>query len=1348
MECPSCGHNNREGATFCLNCGTSLILACSNCGVDLPGEARFCDACGMPVGAAAPPTAIPQARSSVSSPPETKSDELPTSLSNDRYLIKGTLGEGAKKRVYLAHDTLLDRDVALAIIRTTGLDDVSRERVALEAQAMGRLGSHPNIVAVFDLGHHQGQPYIVTELMAGGDVGTAIFNAQGNRIPLEQTIDIARSVCRALEFAHAKGIFHRDLKPGNVWLTEDGTAKIGDFGLATALHRSRLTQEGLILGTVSYIPPEQTMGGEITPRADLYSLGAMLYEMVTGRPPFLGDDSVSIIGQHINVQPVAPAWHNPQCPRPLEALILRLLAKDPVERPESATEVLAALDAIDTSASPEETGHDIETPSLDRLAGGVIVGRQRETDELKAALEDSLSGRGHMAVLVGEPGIGKTRTAVELATYAGLRRAQVLWGRCYEEQGAPPYWPWIQAIRSYVLERGIEQVRSEMGTGAAHIAEIVPEVKQQLPNLSLTPPHDPDQARFRLFDSIATFLKNAARRQPIVLILDDLHWADKPSLLLLEFLALELAGSRILLVGTYRDIELSRDHPLVRALGEMTRERLFQRVVLRGLTQQDIGRFIELTTGSPPPLGLAEAVHSQTEGNPLFVTEVVRLLVQEGELTRERVGKGEAWALKIPAGVREVIGRRLSSLSQRCNQTLSIASVIGREFTLEQLLRLIDDLSEDRLLEVLEEALSARIIDELPRSIGRYQFTHSLIQETLSGELSPSRRVRLHARIGQALEELYAGDPAAHAAELTYHFTEALAVTGTETMVRYSLLAGEQALASFAYEEALSYFERALAATGTAPKSNERPLDDEAGALLFGLGRAQAATGQAQPAWENLSRAFEYYVKSEDIPKAIAVAEYPIVIVPGDTRRTELVSQALDLIPPDSHEAGRLLSTYGRILYFASGDYEGSQNSFDRAIDIAQRENDEALKMRTLAYSATVDMHQTRWSDGLDKSLQAIEYAERFEDPVIEVRARWDAAVALTSVGNLDGARRQARECLARAERLRDRFWLASAFWVNAAAAILGGDWRSARDFSVRGLEVLPWDARLLYGRARVEYEVGDSGQGAVYLEQLLETLRLAPPGPTWEYALPAMLIPLAAQATGTPDHLELAEAAAESVLSAAAVTPQLAMWARAGLALTAVHRHDLEMANKQYDALARARGTLLLAGVPSGDHLLGLLAGTTGQLDDASAHFEEALDFCRKAGYRVNLAWTDCDYADVLHQRNQPGDFEKGNSLLEEALTISQELGMRPMMARAAASLEGMGSRKRTAAYPDGLTKREVEVLCLITLGRSNPQIAQELVISLNTVARHVSNILNKTGTANRAEAAAYCTRHGLADQ
>lgn len=267
-------------------------------------------------------------------------------------------------------------------------------------------------------------------------------------------------------------------------------------------------------------------------------------------------------------------------------------------------------------------------PSSDSNRGsisnaGVFVGRQREMDELRAALEETIAGRGRLAMLVGEPGIGKTRTAQELAAYAETRGTQVLWGRCYEEDGAPPYWPWVQAIRSYAQTRTAEQLQDEMGPSAADIAEIVPEIGRKLPDLMTPAELPPEQARFRLFDSITSFFKSAGRSQPLFLVLDDLHWADEPSLLLLQFLAQQLSDSCVLVLGCYRDVELSRQHPLSETLSRISREAYYQRHALRRLDLDDTAQFIDAAAGTSVSRSIVEAIYSRTEGDPFFTTEVI-----------------------------------------------------------------------------------------------------------------------------------------------------------------------------------------------------------------------------------------------------------------------------------------------------------------------------------------------------------------------------------------------------------------------------------------------------------------------------------------------------------------------------------------------------------------------------------------------------------------------------------------------------------------------------------------------------------------------------------------------------
>ena len=279
MKCSHCQTDNPEGVKFCGECGEPLQteLVCPHCGYKNPFSVKFCHECGR---ALAKPLA-PQA----TLPPAAPTPPIPTSFANGRYKVKKFLGEGGKKKVYLAHDSVLDRDVAFALIKTEKLDETARARITREAQAMGKLGDHPNIVGIHDMGEEKGQPYVVLPLMPGGDVEGLIEKAPEHRLPIPQALKISREVCKGLEYAHAKGIIHRDLKPGNVWLGTDGTAKIGDFGLALTMDLSRLTNVGMMVGTYYYMPPEQATGGELTPRADLYSLGAMLYEMLTGTAP-------------------------------------------------------------------------------------------------------------------------------------------------------------------------------------------------------------------------------------------------------------------------------------------------------------------------------------------------------------------------------------------------------------------------------------------------------------------------------------------------------------------------------------------------------------------------------------------------------------------------------------------------------------------------------------------------------------------------------------------------------------------------------------------------------------------------------------------------------------------------------------------------------------------------------------------------------------------------------------------------------------------------------------------------------------------------------------------------------
>jgi len=803
-----------------------------------------------------------------------------------------------------------------------------------------------------------------------------------------------------------------------------------------------------------------------------------------------------------------------------------------------------------------------------------------------------------------------------------------------------------------------------MGAGAQHIAEIISEVLERLPGLGTPPQVEPEQARFRLFDAITTFLTNAVENQPIMLVLDDLQWADRSSLLFLEYLVREIRTSRLLLLVTYRTVDLSPEHPLARTIDVLNREGQLQRVSLSGHTQSDVARLIEVTAGVSPPEDFVEAVHTQTEGNPLFITEVVRLLMQEGDLTAD---SGATWTVRIPEGVREVIGRRLNGLSQEANEILTIASVSGREFDPTVIAPLIEDTNEDQLREVLQEAMAALLIEELPR--GRYQFSHALVREKFAEEMSQTRKAGLHATIGETLEEIYGDDVEPHAAELAHHFREAQTAVGIEKLVHYSLLAGDRALASYGYEDALDYSERGLVARDIDLSGPEPANDEEAAALLFGLARAKSATGvghQLSEAFSALSRAFEYYTGAGSVTQAVAAAEFPIAPPPYRISGVaQLMARALAMVPADSHEAGRLLSRYGGILGAADRDYEGAQQALGRAIAIARREEDVPLEIQALTYTADVSGQHFHWQESLDNGLRAIELAASIETPQSELHSRYWTSISLLHMGDLNAARPHTTVMRDLAQSRRTPRELAGiGFAPITTLSCLEGDWEAGREYSDQGLEVSPLNPILLSPRVLLEHQTGESGQGEIYLERLLETMRLAGPDQSQASVRASMAIAAIARITGVSYRLEIAEAAAEAVLSNQSVAPLNVMYARAGLAFLAVQKGDQPAIEEQYSYFSSHQGTMIWT-FASVDRLLGILSQAMGHLDQSAGHFQDALAFCRKAKYQPELAWTCFDYADSLRERRGEGDRAKAITLLDESLTISSDLGMRPLMER-----------------------------------------------------------------------------------
>jgi DNA-binding CsgD family transcriptional regulator len=976
-----------------------------------------------------------------------------------------------------------------------------------------------------------------------------------------------------------------------------------------------------------------------------------------------------------------------------------------------------------------------------------FVGRGEELAALTADLDAAVAGHGGVVLLAGEPGIGKTRLAEELAAQATARSALVLWGRCWEGEGAPAFWPWVQVVRAYVEAGDPAGLAHDMGAGAADIAQVVPAIRDRLPDLPTPPPVEPEAARFRLFDSLTAFFRAAAARRPLLLILDDLHWADAPSLALLRFVSRELERAGPLVVGIYRQAEVDRGHPLLATVADLTRGQRRRQVLLRGLDQRDVASFVAQMAGVEPSPELATALYQQTDGNPFFVTEVVRLLASQGRLGGTGMD-APALAASLPEGVRAVVAERLGRLSGRCQRLLEVAAVMGRDFEL-RMLQPASGLDAGRLLELLEEAEAAGVVTAVPAGLGRWRFAHALVREVVYEGLPAARRVRLHGLVGEALEGVHGADAGPRLAELAHHFVAAAPGGEVARAVRVATLAGRRAMELLAWEEAADLFERALAALELA----ERPDQRQRCELLLAVGEARMAASDVTAARAAYGEAGEV-ARRTGASELLARAGLGLgLVVPGgvvDPVEVGLLEDALAALGEgDSPLRARVAARLARALVYTPRAERRLALS-EEAVALARRLGDPA----TLA-AVLFDRHLAIWGAGgaetagerLAMATEVVELAERLGDHAMALRGRGLRRVDLLELGDLAGfdADLAAAERTAAALRQRHYHWQTPL--ARAGRALLAGRFAEAEEQAAQGLAI----GRRAGGQAVEVYHPGVIGCLRFMQGRYGETAGLFP-GLAVRY--PAMPIFRAAGASAFAEVGQTEQARAElERLTADDLTalPRDPAWSLslAFLALVCHQLGDRERAETVHRLLepyadrhiATGRFGAFYLG-PAAYHL-GLLELTLQRSEQAAGRFAHAAALAGRMQARPMVAWSHLGQAEALLALDRPGDRQRAGALLGGAVTIAEALGIHRLGERASAL---RAASAPVPSWPAGLTGREVEVLRLIAAGHSNRAIAEALFISPNTVLHHVSNIFAKTGAANRAEAAAYATRQGLA--
>jgi DNA-binding SARP family transcriptional activator len=903
------------------------------------------------------------------------------------------------------------------------------------------------------------------------------------------------------------------------------------------------------------------------------------------------------------------------------------------------------LEVAEEPAAPEREG---------RTRRGAFVGRERELAELIEGLDDAFAGRGRLVLLVGEPGIGKSRLAEELIADAEARGARVLVGRCWEAGGAPAYWPWVQSLRAHVRESDDSALRSQLGAGAAELAQIVPELRARFPDLPEPLGLESEGARFRLFDATAEFLRNASESRPLVLVLDDLHAADASSLLLLRFVARELGSTRILLVGAFRDVDPIPGQPLTEMLVEVAREAVTRRIALGGLSAREVAQYVELTASEIASSELVAELHAETEGNPLFVGEIARLLSVEGvpsEATTEA-------RLAIPQSIRDVIARRLAHLSADCERMLVLASVIGREFALDMLARM-GGVSEDELLDILDGALTARVVTDLPDAAGRLRFAHVLIRDTLYDGLTSVRRVRLHRLAVEALEALYGDEPGPHLAELAYH---SVAGRDRDKGLRYARGAGDRALGLLAYEEAARLYWMALEALELAHQPNEKARCE----LLLAAGEAQLRGGElesAKTAFLDAAGIARRLGLRRELARAAAGygGRFMWARPAGDDQLVPLLEEGLAALAEEDVELrARLLARLAGALRD-----EHSRDRRDRlsreAVDLARRAGNPvalayALDGRLAAISAPDTV-----AECLDLVRELREVAERIGDPERVVNALDHKRTRQLMIGSL----RQAETALETEGRLFEELRQPAQLWqvysARAMFALAAGRLTEAEEFIPQafafGKRVLPDVAIPVY---RLQCHALRDFQGR--LEEIAPAIRdLVAEYPT----RPAFRCALA-HVHARLGHLTEAQRALDDLARddfAGLPFDQEWLYGMSLLAETAGLLGDPASGAVLYRLLV-PWAAFSAADHPEGfrgsiSRYLGLLAGLTQSWAQAELHFEDALAANARMGARPWLAHTEHDYARMLQSRDGRGDRERARALLDQARNTYQELGM-----------------------------------------------------------------------------------------
>lgn len=889
-----------------------------------------------------------------------------------------------------------------------------------------------------------------------------------------------------------------------------------------------------------------------------------------------------------------------------------------------------------------------------------FVGRAQERDLFSHLVQDAVEGRGSLVMIGGEPGVGKTRLATEVAGEAERAGMLTFVGRCYEAEGTQPYNPFVEIVETARALSTPDAFRQTLGDSAAEVARVVPELRRIYPDIPAPLELPPEQERHYLLNSLRAFVERSAQNTPLLVVIDDLHWSDESSLLLLRHIAERVSEVSVLMIGTYRDVELDVRRPLAGALEDLLRRRLAQRVSLKRLPEEGVESMLQVLSLQEPPPSLVKVIYEETEGNPFFIEEVYRHLVEEGKLFDDKgrfrtdLQVGE---LDVPEGVRLVIGRRLARLGPETEKVLTVAAVIGRAFDYD-LLRETGEVDERDLLDAIDEAERARLITPADMAQeAKFTFAHELIRQTLLSGVSLPRRQHLHLKVANAIERT-GPVPEERAADLAHHLFQAGTAADAATTTRYLSIAGDRAMDAAAFEDALRNYTNALS---IQPSDNLLARAE----IQARLGFAQRSLGEFEEALETWRQALDIYDELAD-PETRGSFYFDVAQQLGWAGRwdecLQITGRGLGAVGDEPSRARALLLDLAGAMLALAGYPDSAEESLAEAVYIGEKLSDPLLAAYADAARSIVHFSAGEWSQCVTRGLAGASVLR-------EHGALWDAASFLSFacqaqmfLGDFEGTRVTANEVEEIARRLGHWGALDLAHRANGFV-----ESRLGPDFLGGFREFIDVDREMAEKVGPINVTQNYAFEGLYHFyrgdwDSALENYRrgLNPPAPGIFADFPHARVSLMLAYLGKEEealqilnrHKDL-----HSSLENLGTSEHMIV----GSAVEALFLlGERKRAAALYPALLKmmeSGGVARFFDFRLHETLAGLAAGAAGDTESAEHHFESALRVADELTLPIETADARRFYGEMLIDRGGPGDKERARVLLNEAIDMYNEL-------------------------------------------------------------------------------------------